>query len=455
MELTSTTNMEVRLNKDGKFEIVKSQDAVQVFYIKSLSFDGTTLHHEGVMLLTEPKSHNKNKPIYFIPYWNPDKEILEKLEISEKQIKKSVLLGKRLCIDVSESKGKKRVKVLFVDLQNDDEIDKLHDFLPPHLKPRRHKVAEGKLAELPFLTAPLEKLEEAPLVKQYVKFMTQFNGWIYDNFKEWKPTNGKEATPVRRFRKILDGCGGTMHNFLKSQVGFQEDNSLANMLTKYVKAHKCSIQDCPNFSKMKCGKCKTAVYCSVDCQKNDFDIHSNQYCAQFKNHHFNRVKAFRTMITEIISSNTENSNAIEEGNLTMDDFCARIKPWVLSGYMEYIVNDTFLLGSIKFSSKKYSSIDIREGTETLKPLLKFGKEKFDANTNDIMTNMYEKVVRAWFFKDLLLMKKLYLAGELDTSKINSGEWLKEFNTKDEKYKKRFEDEEPEALMSQLSKMSPN
>ena len=72
-----------------------------------------------------------------------------------------------------------------------------------------------------------------------------------------------------------------------------------------------------------------------------------------------------------------------------------------------------------------------------------------------MTNMYEKVVRAWFFKDLLLMKKLYLAGELDTSKINSGEWLKEFNTKDEKYKKRFEDEEPEALMSQLSKMSPN
>ena len=65
MELTSTTNMEERLNKDGKFEMVKTQDAMQVFYIKSLSFDGTTLHHEGVMLLTEPKSHNKNKPIYY------------------------------------------------------------------------------------------------------------------------------------------------------------------------------------------------------------------------------------------------------------------------------------------------------------------------------------------------------------------------------------------------------
>ena len=37
----------------------------------------------------------------------------------------------------------------------------------------------------------------------------------------------------------------------------------------------------------------------------------------------------------------------------------------------------------------------------------------------------------------ILMKKLYARGELDTAKINTDEWIDDFNSRDEAFRKQF------------------
>ena len=93
--------------KDGKIESSKYQSAVQVFYIKSLIFNSEALHHEGVMLVCENKDRDRSNPIYIFPFWDPEKEALEKIEILEKQLKKSSLSGNILSMEVNfKPKGK-------------------------------------------------------------------------------------------------------------------------------------------------------------------------------------------------------------------------------------------------------------------------------------------------------------------------------------------------------------
>ena len=155
------------------------------------------------------------------------------------------------------------------------------------------------------------------------------------------------------------------------------------------------------------------------------------------------------MITDIVYSKMKISDD-DRGNLSLDDFCSRIKPWALSGYHDYIVKKTFLLGSIKFSSKKFSNIDISERSEKLKPLLKYGAEKFDeSNRPNYASDLYENMGRAWFFEELTLMKSLYYARQLNTAKISSGKWRKDFDAKDKDYKSQFIDEDHHALKEKM------
>ena len=138
--------------------------------------------------------------------------------------------------------------------------------------------------------------------------------------------------------------------------------------------------------------------------------------------------------------------------LSLEQFTARIKPWVLSGYHDHIVKKTFLLGSIKFSAEKYSNIDISETSQKLKPLLKYGAEKFDdSNRPNLECDLAEDMGRAWFFEELTLMKSLYSAGELKTAKICSGKWREDYDSRDEEYQSQFIDEEHYALKQKMLK----
>ena len=444
--------------KDGNLALSKYHSAVQVFYIKSLVFNSKALHHEGVMLVCENKEHNRSNPTYIFPFWDPENEALEKLEILEKQLKKSTLSGNILSLEVNfKPKGKGGNKKLITVLENEllsesdkkdnffasDDTDTLCSFLPPNIRPK--KITDAGKVDIPILLEPTEeKVEDSHLVKQYVKLIAGWNTWKFEGFDDWK-----DANPVKRFRKILDRNGGHMHSFLKIQLGFTDQNRLAKILINYIKTHKCNIENCSNFSKVKCSKCKTAIYCSVECQRKDFENHSKGECEKLKKHYINRVEAFRKMITDIVYSKMKISDN-DQGNLSLDDFCSRIKPWALSGYHDYIVKKTFLLGFVKFSSEKFSNIDISERSEKLKPLLKYGAEKFDeSNRPNYASDLYENMGRAWFFEELTLMKSLYTARQLDTAKISSGKWRKDFDAKDKDYKSQFIDEDHHALKEKM------
>ena len=444
--------------KDGNLAFSKFQGAVQVFYIKTLVFNSKALHHEGVMLVCENKERNRSAPIYIFPFWDPEKEALEKLEILEKQLKKSTLSGNVLSLEVNfKPKGKGANKKLITVLENEllsekekeenffanDDTDTLCSFLPPNIRPK--KIKDAGEVDIPDLQEPAEeKVEDSHLVKQYVKLIAGWNTWKFEGFDDWK-----DASPVKRFRKILDKNGGFMHTFLKRQLGFKDQNRLAKILINYIKTHKCHIEKCSNFSKVKCSLCKTAIYCSVECQRKDYANHSKEECEKLKKHYINHVEAFRKMITDIVYSKMKISDD-DQGNLSLDDFCSRIKPWALSGYHDYIVKKTFLLGLIKFSSEKFSNIDISETSQKLKPLLKYGADKFDeSNRPNYECDLDENMGRAWFFEELTLMKSLYSAGQLDTAKISSGKWREDFDAKDQEYKNQFIDKDHHALKQKM------
>ena len=415
------------MNKDGKFELVRFESAMQVYFIENLMFDEKPFHHEGIMLVNETDSSNKNLPVYFFPYWNSKEKKEKMLKISEKQLHHACGLKKVLSLNLQEGLTIKRVVIVFKDVETDDmdELDKLCMFLPESLKPCLCPMVEDISIIEP--KNFVEKLEDAPLVYQYVAFL--------GNQKTYN-----QETSVRVFKEYLEDNGDSMYTFLKMTVKFREKESVVNMLFNYVRSHKCSVDGCPNFTKDKCGKCKTVKYCSVDCQRKDFERHSGKECEKFKKLYVNRVDAFNKLISEIVSSKLSNRGG---KFLSLEQFTARIKPWVLSGYHDHIVKKTFLLGAIKFSSDKYSNIDISETTQKLRPLLKYGEENFVEvdRIDKCLSDIAEIDGRSFYFHKIVLMKNLYSKGCLDVNKINSGKWYDDFMAKNKKYRDKFEDDD--------------
>ena len=50
---------------------------------------------------------------------------------------------------------------------------------------------------------------------------------------------------------------------------------ILNLLERFVSEHKCQNPDCDIYSYLKCGDCKDAHYCDVQCQERDFSVHQN------------------------------------------------------------------------------------------------------------------------------------------------------------------------------------
>ena len=421
---------------DGKFV-----SPILVIDIKHLMFDGQPILHEGLMLVTNEYKTTK-LPAYYLPYWDPRNEEEKMMEISEYQLKHSCCLKDVLSLSLYGKRAP--VKKVVIVLKKEDDQELLLHFLPVNIQPRLCPMVEDIVIKEPKYS--MEKLEDAPLVKQYVAFL--------GNQKSFK----KEPT-VKMFKKCLEANGSSMYTFLKITIKFTAQESLVNMLTSYVRNHKCSVDGCANFTKDKCGKCKTVKYCSVTCQRQDFESHSGSECEKLKKHYFNRVDAFKKLISEVIYQKLYTGGGIKSQTkkksdfLTLDLFCSRIKPWVLSGYHDHIVKKTFLLGTIKFSGDKYSNIDISETTTKLRPLLKYGSENFPQVEKEIMSEMCEINGRGFYFQQLVLMKKLYEKGHLDVGKIQSGEWFDDFMARDEKFRENFEDDDMGAMINFFSQMA--
>ena len=412
---------------DGHDNFIKFESDMQVYSIKNLMFNNKPVHHEGVMIVSLADSNNKNQPVFIFPYWDAREKKEKMLKISETHLHHLCRGPKNLLVlNLQPSLSIKRVVIVLTDVDDDgDDLEKLCVFLPDTLRPCQCQAA----TEIPIveLKKHVDQLEDAPLVMQYVNFL----GLCKCDDCE---------TSVSMFKRLLESNGPYISRFLKKTIKFKEQDSVVNMLTTYVQSHKCSVDGCPNFTKDKCGKCKTAKYCNVACQKMDFQTHSTNDCDNFKELYVNRVDAFNKMISEVVFAKLHNQ---KRGGkfLSFLEFTARIKPWVLSGYHDHIVKKTFLLGSIKFSSEKFSNIDISEDTQSLKPLLKYGAELFPRVSRNMMDEMAEISDRSFYFQHIVLMKKLYDAGDLDVSKIKSGDWMDILWEKDDEYRKRFEDED--------------
>jgi len=416
---------------DSHGHFLKFESAMQVYSIKNLMFNNKPVNHEGVMIVSEPDANNKNQPIFILPYWDIREKKEKMLKITENHLHHLCRGPKNLLVlNLKPNLSIKRVVIVLTDVDDDgDDLERICLFLPCHLKPCQCKVVTEILIIEP--KKSVEKLEDAPLVMQYVPFLGLCKS---DNYE----------TSVEMFKRTLEKSGPGISRFLKMTIKFKEQASVVNMLTTYVKSHKCSVDGCPNFTKDKCGKCKTVKYCSKACQQMDFGTHSVSDCDKFKNLYINRVDAFNKMISEVVCAKLQNRGG---KFLSFLEFTARIKPWVLSGYHDHIVKKTFLLGSIKFSSEKFSNIDIREDTQSLKPLLKYGAELFPPLRSwNPLDEIAEITDRSFYFQQIVLMKKMYESGDLDVGKIKSGDWTEDLLDKDDEYIERFKDEDFATVM---------
>ena len=303
---------------------------------------------------------------------------------------------------------------------------KLFEVLPLTIQPQEMKTSTlmwmicSEVRGIKFPGA-MEKLDDC--VEQYFGFLSFLR-------------RHKIATTLNEFKRHLNRNGNNIYSFLKIQVGFTGINSLSDMLTKYIKSSKCYNQKCPNFSRRRCRNCKTAIYCSALCQKQDWTVHREK-CDKLRIHKEKRIDAFQNLITEIAASKFKTGDNF----LTFQDFFDRIRPFAFSGYYDFILKETFLLGAIKFSSEEFSHIEIDDNTQTLAPLLmkcrRTWEEGFRAKPKDPMGIMMEIRGREWFFQEQVLMKKLFARGELDTAKIKGDKWIDDFNSRDESFRKQL------------------
>lgn len=398
------------------------------------------------MLVSERLHRKETDPFIKLPHWNEESETLQVMEISEKQLK-GVSYGMNVAIlDVNLNpepevksnppktslvklanlskalrlRKKKKENKIVVILKERDQLFKLLELLPPGIRTQETDFFTYNVKEIE-IPGAMEKLDDC--VEQYFGFLSFLK-------------RHNIATTLNEFKRHLNRNGNNIYSFLKIQVRFTGINSLSDMLTKYIKSSKCNNPRCPNFSRTKCSKCKTAVYCSAGCQQQDWTVH-RQKCDKLRSHKAKRIDAFKNMITEIAALTFKSGDTF----LTFQDFHDRIRPFAFSGYYDFILKETFLLGAIKYSSEQFSNIEIDEDTQTLAPLLTSSRrtwqEGFKTKRGDPLGLMMENRGRDWFFQEQVLMKKLFARGELDTTKIKSDEWIDEFNSRDEAFRKQF------------------
>ena len=431
---------------------------MEVLRVDGLYFKGEFRYTAGVMLLAHNDGKQPNLPLITLPHWNDQTEEFESLEILGKQIK-SISKGRNV-ISLNVCFKKKRVTNIIIILKGKLEILKFMK-LAPLILPKTKQPSDMdpvSLYEILYSNTDLHKEDvegkrqeetlrhiKSDLI-QYGKFTeTSADKWLQfavkgDRYLEERDifedaelveqylfllSHNDFQLSKKGFRNLMEVGKGNMPAFLRTNTNITA-TKIFKMLSNYVKTHKCDGKDCPNFSSFKCRKCKSFYYCDEDCQTSDHhDCEASDEFKEFKIFQVSKTRMFRDLITKTVSSRLGLEN---ENILSFEDFLSIFKPRVFAAFYNFLVAETFFLGTVKYSDDEFSAIDIREDSKSLVGLLRHdaGEQSFSA-----INLMWSKIATSYgetsFFHDLALMKKNYLEGKMNPRKMISescsGEYL--------------------------------
>ena len=426
---------------------------MEVLQVAGLYLKGELLHTAGVMLLTHNDGRQPNLPLITLPHWNIETEEFESLEILGKQIK-SISKGRNV-ISMDVSLKKKRITNIIIILKGKLEILKFMK-LSPMILPKTKQPKDMDpitLYKLLYIRYGLHRIEfgrreEEETLSHIKSDLTQFGKFTESSAEKWLQFVVKgmpyfdrggiieDAELVEQylfllksnnfdlckkgFKNLLKVGKENMPAFLKSYTNITS-TKIFKMLSNYVKTHKCDGKVCPEFSIFKCSKC-FFYYCDEGCQKTRFFNHEN--CGSFEFGSFEFFKTLQVSKSRKFSkwmTNTVSSRLGVETVLSLEDFLSILKRRVFAAFYNFLVAETFFLGTVKYPdfSNRFSDIDIREDSKSLEGLLRqdVGEQSLSAN-NLMWSKIIESFGEASFFHDLALMKKNYLEGKLNPRKLN-------------------------------------
>ena len=414
---------------------------MEVLQVSGLCHKGQALYTAGVMLITRSDGRQPNLPLITLPHWNDETEEFENLEILGKQIK-SISKGRNV-ISLDVSLKKKRITNIIVILKGKLEILKFMK-LSPMILPKTKQPKDMDpitLYKLLYISNDLHLIEgggirkDEETLRQIRSDLMQFGKFTEASAEKWiqfvvkgiLDIDGQEiiedAELVEQYLFLLSSS-----NYDLSKKGFKnlievgkEDmpaflkfytnitcTKIFKMLSNYVKTHKCDGEDCPNFSTFKCRKCQSYYYCDEECQKsNHEDCGSSDDLKIFQ---VSKSRKFSKWIT-----NTVSSRLAVQTLLSFEDFLSILKPRVFAAFYNFLVAETYFLGTVKYSDlDEFSDIDIREDSRSLEGLLRHdaGEQSFSAN-NLMWSKIIKSFGEASFFYDLALLKKNYLEGNMN------------------------------------------
>ena len=170
-----------------------------------------------------------------------------------------------------------------------------------------------------------------PDLRCYVYFITK------------NPVNYKEGKKI--IRSIDD-----FPKFMQS-LSWWKWFPLFELLTTFIRHHKCVSRGCSNFSYLKCQDCRFAYYCSKECQEKDWVIHRN-YCHDMK------AKVERELlIPKLIHSELQSIHV--ERIMTFEQFIREI---------QYKVFECF-----------YDSLEVKGINRFLEPFISHGGAIYDSS----------------------------------------------------------------------------
>ena len=421
---------------------------MEVLQVSGLCHKGKTLYTAGVMLLTHNDGKQPNLPLIILPHWNDEKEEFESLEILGKQIK-SISKGRNV-ISLDVSLKKKKITNIIIILKGKLEILKFMK-LSPMILPKTKQPKDMDpitLYKLLYISNDLHLIEgggirkDEEILRQIRSDLMQFGKFTEASAEKWIEFVVKgiqypdergileDAELVEQylfllssnnfdlrrkdFKDLLEVGKENMPAFLKSHTNITS-TKIFKMLSNYVKTHKCDGEDCPEFSIFKCSKC-FFYFCNEGCQKSDRnheDCGSTEY---LKTLQVSKSRKFSKWIT-----NTVSSRLGVESLFSFEDFLSILKPRVFAAFYNFLVAETFFLGTVKYSDlDEFSDIDIREDSRSLEGLLRHdtGEQSFSAN-NLMWSKIIKSFGEASFFYDLALMKKYYLEGKMNPQETKS------------------------------------
>jgi len=183
-----------------------------------------------------------------------------------------------------------------------------------------------------------------PDLRCYVYFITK------------NPVNYKEGKKI--IRAVED-----FPKFMQS-LSWCKWFSIFALLTTFIRRHKCLNRGCPNFSYLKCQVCRSAYYCSKDCQVKDWMVHKH-FCHEMK------TKVERELlIPKLIHSELQSIHV--ERIMSFEQFLREIQYKVFESFydslqvkgLNHVLEDVLSYGGAIYDSSKVFMLVRKRGVKS-------------------------------------------------------------------------------------------